>query len=289
MADLHTNYYDDILSASMNGKKKFRLTYRNGTTEEVTIEDISEYDQYGSKFGAGDINKTNQAVNEKFDAEAVVDPMLTTEKGFAADAFLTGKELKKQEENLTASNGMPFKFGVNENGEYGHFVTDSEGADTFVPFSGKYRLQVIGALQNTNLGLNENSTWQEIIDGIYSLFPEMLDVLAYFGISSLSISGSSRNGAGQWHYKSSGKFDITHFNKLTYVLSLDSSASYGYANCILYYEGGSLELSAGSKSIDVSKCTGDAYFRVGQSQVYHSEGDWTSGGEAYLTTAKLYV
>lgn len=134
MADLPTNYYDDILSDSMNGKKKFRLTYRNGTTEEVTIEDISEYDQYGSKFGAGDINKTNQAVNEKLDSEDVVDPMLTTEKGFAADAFLTGKELKEQKENLTASNGMPFKFGINENGEYGHFVTDSEGADAFFPF-----------------------------------------------------------------------------------------------------------------------------------------------------------
>lgn len=134
MADLPTNYYDDILSVSMNGKKKFRLTYRNGTTEEVTIEDISEYDQYGSKFGAGDINKTNQAVNEKFDAEDVVDPMLATVKGFAADAFLTGKTLKKQEDNLTASNGMPFKFGINESGEYGYIVTDSEGADTFYPF-----------------------------------------------------------------------------------------------------------------------------------------------------------
>ena len=134
MADLPTNYYDDILSASMNGKKKFRLTYRNGETEEVTIEDISEYDQYGSKFGAGDINKTNQAVNEKFDSDDVVDPMLATESGYAADAKLTGDALKEQKENLTASNGVPFKFGVNENGEYGHIVADSEGADTFRPF-----------------------------------------------------------------------------------------------------------------------------------------------------------
>lgn len=101
MADLHTNYYDDILSASMNGKKKFRLTYRNGTTEEVTIEDISEYDQYGSKFGAGDINKTNQAVNEKFDSDDVVDPMLTTERGFAADAYQTKLQLEEQNKNIS--------------------------------------------------------------------------------------------------------------------------------------------------------------------------------------------
>ena len=103
MADLPTNYFDDILSESMNGKKKFRLTYRNGTTEEVTIEDISEYDQYGSKFGAGDINKTNQAVNEKFDSDDVVDPKLATEEGFSADAKLTGdalSELNKKLENL---------------------------------------------------------------------------------------------------------------------------------------------------------------------------------------------
>lgn len=100
MADLHTNYYDDILSASMNGKKKFRLTYRNGTTEEVTIEDISEYDQYGSKFGAGDINKTNQAVNEKFDSDDVVDPKLATEEGFAADAKLTGDALSELNKNI---------------------------------------------------------------------------------------------------------------------------------------------------------------------------------------------
>lgn len=159
MADLPTNYYDDILSASMNGKKKFRLTYRNGTTEEVTIEDISEYDQYGSKFGAGDINKTNQAVNEKFDSDDVVDPMLTTERGFAADAFLTGKELKEQKESLTASNGVLFKFGINENGEYGHIVTDSEGADTFVPFKKKgYYKSLNGVVRRTVPGYGSSST-----------------------------------------------------------------------------------------------------------------------------------
>ena len=100
MADLPTNFLDDILSASMGGKKKFRLTYRNGTTEEVTIEDISEYDQYGSKFGAGDINRTNQAVNEKFDSGDVVDPMLTTEPGFAADAYKTKLQFDEQNKNM---------------------------------------------------------------------------------------------------------------------------------------------------------------------------------------------
>lgn len=133
MADLPTNYYDDILSASMNGKKKFRLTYRNGTTEEVTIEDISEYDQYGSKFGAGDINKTNQAVNEKFDSDDVVDPMLTTEPGFAADAYQTKLQLEEQNKKLV-SNGTSFHFDF-QNDKWGWNEDPARGADTFHPFN----------------------------------------------------------------------------------------------------------------------------------------------------------
>ena len=104
MADLPTNYLDDILAQSMNGKRKFRITRPDGTFEEVVIEDISEYSQTGSTFGAGDINRTNQAVNEKFDSEDVVDPMLTTEPGFAADAYKTklqfDEQNKKMEKNI---------------------------------------------------------------------------------------------------------------------------------------------------------------------------------------------
>lgn len=96
MADLPTNYLDDILAQSMNGKRKYRITRADGTFEEVTLEDVSEYEQVGSNFGAGDINKTNQAVNEKFDSGDVVDPMLTTEPGFAADAYQTKLQFDEQ-------------------------------------------------------------------------------------------------------------------------------------------------------------------------------------------------
>lgn len=113
MADLPTNYLDDILAQSMNGKRKFRITRPDGTFEEVIIEDISEYSQTGSTFGAGDINRTNQAVNEKFDSEDVVDPMLTTEPGFAADAYKTKLQFDEQNKNFewklagSVSDGNP--------------------------------------------------------------------------------------------------------------------------------------------------------------------------------------
>lgn len=294
MADLPTNYYDDILSASMNGKKKFRLTYRNGTTEEVTIEDISEYDQYGSKFGAGDINKTNQAVNEKFDAEDVVDPMLTTEKGFAADAFLTGKALKEQEDNLTASNGMPFRFGINEDGEYGYLVTEGEGADTFVPFSGKWKKNIIDSLANTNLGLTYESTWPEIAAGIATLFPETLNLLSVWGVSSINKQGDASY--------TSPEFEITHFNKLTVTCGYGQTGGGGSYSCNLVTTSGTVSL-LGTKTIDVSSYTGDAYITIrttsqsmsgwDPNKPYDEWGEnnshWTSSGYVNLTKLLLQV
>lgn len=39
-----------------------------------------------------------------------------------------------QNENLIAQDGTPFRFGKNDNGEYGYIIADSEGADTVIPF-----------------------------------------------------------------------------------------------------------------------------------------------------------
>ena len=103
MAVLPTNYLDDILAASMGGKRRFRITHEDGSTEEVTLEDVSEYEQVGSPFGSGDVNKTNQAINEKLDSADVVDPALATVLGFAADAKLTGDALSELNKNF------PFK------------------------------------------------------------------------------------------------------------------------------------------------------------------------------------
>lgn len=64
MSDLRTDYMNDILAAEMNGKRRFKLFKPDGSTEIVSIEDVTEYEQLGSFFGAGDLNKTNQGVNQ---------------------------------------------------------------------------------------------------------------------------------------------------------------------------------------------------------------------------------
>lgn len=68
---LPTNFVDDILAPSMDGKRKFTITDNGDGTYE--IEDVTDYTQTGSDFGAGQINATNQAVNESCDKADVID------------------------------------------------------------------------------------------------------------------------------------------------------------------------------------------------------------------------
>lgn len=70
---LPTNFKDDILDPSMSGKRKYRLIDNGDGT--VSFEDVTTYTQAGSDFGAGQINATNQAVNESCDKADVIDEL----------------------------------------------------------------------------------------------------------------------------------------------------------------------------------------------------------------------
>lgn len=93
---LKTDYKDDILA--VGNLRKYQMIQNNDGT--VSFQDVTQYEQTGDVFGAGDINRTNQAVNEKFDSGDVVDPMLTTEPGFAADAYQTKLQFDEQNKKL---------------------------------------------------------------------------------------------------------------------------------------------------------------------------------------------
>ena len=107
---LPTNYRDDILNPSAEGKRKYVMSYNQDGT--VSFEDVTPYEQVGSDYGAGDINTTNEAVNESFDKNKLIKDLDTinalTEEGYAPDA-LAFKELNNSLEKLTV-----WKFGVEE-------------------------------------------------------------------------------------------------------------------------------------------------------------------------------
>lgn len=66
---LKTDYVDDELDIAQNITRKHNIKSENGALlyEKVEIEDVTKYSKEGTPFGAVDINKTNNVVNEHTD------------------------------------------------------------------------------------------------------------------------------------------------------------------------------------------------------------------------------
>lgn len=62
MAELKTDYIDDVLDTEKNTRRKYNMiTNSDGT---VSLEDVTEYTQVGDSFGSKDINATNEILNK---------------------------------------------------------------------------------------------------------------------------------------------------------------------------------------------------------------------------------
>ena len=66
MAELKTDYKDQLLNSLVNTKRVYNLVDADGNVvrENVSLEDVTVYSQNGDTFGATDINKTNEKVNQ---------------------------------------------------------------------------------------------------------------------------------------------------------------------------------------------------------------------------------
>lgn len=62
MADLKTNYVDDVLDTTKNQLRKYHQIQNDDGT--VSFVDVTEYTKVGTPFGAKDINDTNAAIND---------------------------------------------------------------------------------------------------------------------------------------------------------------------------------------------------------------------------------
>lgn len=65
MADLKTDYKDQLLDTSVNTERKFNLVDSGGNViaSGVTLRDITQYSQAGDTFGAADVNKITTEIN----------------------------------------------------------------------------------------------------------------------------------------------------------------------------------------------------------------------------------
>ena len=120
---LPVDFQDDLLNVSMGEKRRYRMI--NNSDGTVSLEDVTVYDRIGSNFGAGQINATNQAVNESFDKNKLIRDLDTinalTEEGYAVDALSV--------KQITNSLGG-VQLGIDGEGNRGYFGAD----DRFIPF-----------------------------------------------------------------------------------------------------------------------------------------------------------
>lgn len=163
---------------------------------------------------------------------------------------------------------------------------------TTIVTSDVLKQNLVDSLSNTNLKLSYNSSWANVFKGIASLFPESVNLLSTWGVSSIYKSGDASY--------TSPEFEITHFNKLTVTCGYGQTSGGGSYNCTLVTTSGTVSL-LGTKTINVSKYTGDAYITItttkksmsgwDPSKPYDEWGEnnshWTSSG--YVNLTKLIV
>lgn len=99
---LPTNFIDDILAPSMGGKRKYRIIDNGDGT--YSFEDVTTYTQDGSDFGAGQINATNQAINESCDKANVIETMDDIMANQASGMIAGAKAVAELNGNLKSQN-----------------------------------------------------------------------------------------------------------------------------------------------------------------------------------------
>lgn len=86
---LATDFKDDILAESMDGKRRYRLVANGDGT--YCLEDASVYEQTGSIYGAKQVNEANEAINSSADSSKIIDDvdavLANTVGGYMAGAM----------------------------------------------------------------------------------------------------------------------------------------------------------------------------------------------------------
>jgi hypothetical protein len=172
-ATLPTNFKDDVLASAMGGKRRYNMIHNSDGT--VSFEDVTDYTQVGSTFGAAQINATNTAVNNAADASKIIDSLDTikanTQSGYIAGALA----VKALSSNLKSLKIVQFETGGNGDYKTANIIFDVSdfsklhigaiggiGSGNFAVYGGSGINIVNGITQST---LTNSATLETISDG----------------------------------------------------------------------------------------------------------------------------
>ena len=145
---LPTNFMDDILNESMNGKRRWIITQNDDGT--YTLDDATTYDQLGNTFGQAQVNEMNKAINESVDQARVIDDYKTlaavNQNGFVPGA----KPVAQLISDLSAmnDNGAITGMDAREDGVYITYVP-ADGADPVSKKLGSNGITYLGDMPYT--------------------------------------------------------------------------------------------------------------------------------------------
>lgn len=114
--NLPVDFKDDILNTEVNQKRKYQQTFNSDGS--VSLDDVTQYTQKGSEFGASQVNQTNGAVNNIYDERipTLEELALVTEPGYFVDAMavsdLNGKLPDEGDGYIKFPNGTLIQWGI---------------------------------------------------------------------------------------------------------------------------------------------------------------------------------
>lgn len=80
---LRTDFKDEILAESMNGRRRYRMIQNDDGT--VSFEDVSELSVAGDSYGQKEINQLNAEVNQSVKKDQLIKSLAITEEGNVMD------------------------------------------------------------------------------------------------------------------------------------------------------------------------------------------------------------
>ena len=174
---LPTDFKDDVLAESMAGKRRYRIIQNVDGT--VSLDDVTDYEQVGSTFGAKQVNDMSSAVNSIEDVKAA-NNCTTTEPGFVLDAR-QGKNLMDKSNELgrdllSLNDGGAIKgMDAREDGVYITYVPTS-GADTVTKKLGSFQRKLLGRVtSSTTFDCKSIPGWEDFTENNFAIIPVKID------------------------------------------------------------------------------------------------------------------
>ena len=219
---LPTNFMDDILNESMNGKRRWTITQNDDGT--YTLEDATTYDQLGNTFGQAQVNAMNKAINESVDQARVIDDYKTlaavNQNGFVPGAKPVAQLISDL--NAINDNGVIKGMDAREDGVYITYVPSS-GADSVTKKLGS-EPQLLGTLTgNGTFDCKKIANYKQLTKDNFFIIPKT--VRARFNAPR----GTDSSNMG---WNSTKELKSIEYNADTGILSfyLTTSDSYSYGS-----------------------------------------------------------